>query len=155
MAILQVNVGGVCIRDVVVAGRTDSVLDVASLMRKHHVGAVVLVEERAGRNHPVGLLTDRDIVIEGLVGAFDRLPRLTAGDLVTRPLVTVREADAIDNALDVMRTAGVRRLPVVDDVGALVGILAVDDLIDVFATRLGTLANVVANEHRNEQAERP
>lgn len=149
------SAGALCVRDVVVATGSDSVLAVATLMRTHHVGAVVLVEEREGVRVPTGIVTDRDIVLEGVVGAFDRLPQLTAGDLVTRSLVTVREIDPIDNALEVMRSAGVRRLPVVDDEGGLVGIMAIDDLVEVFSARFASLAGVIANEQDNEHVDRP
>jgi CBS domain-containing protein len=152
---MQMNVGAVCTRDVIIAEGTETVLDVAKLMRAHHVGDVVIVESREGVRYPTGILTDRDIVVEGVVEVLERLPRLRADDLVTRPLVTVSERDNVDHAIEIMRAQGVRRLPVVDDVGALVGLLAFDDLVEFFAGRLAGLAAVVAGEERMERDYRP
>jgi CBS domain-containing protein len=152
---LKMDVGGVCTREVVVVRGTDTVHEVASLMRAHHVGDVVIVERRDGLSYPTGILTDRDIVLAGVVQALDRLAQLVAADLVTRPLVTVRERDAIDDALEIMRTHGVRRVPVVDDAGALVGILAVDDLLELFAGHLASLVTLIGRQQRMERDRRP
>ena len=149
------NVGTVCTRAVIVAEGTATVLDIATLMRAHHVGDVVIVENREGVNYPTGILTDRDIVVEGVVEVLDRLPTLLADDLITRPLVSVSERDNIDHAIEIMRAQGVRRLPVVNDAGALVGLLAYDDLVEFFAGRLAGLAAVVAREERMERDDRP
>ena len=151
----KVNVGAVCTREVVVAAATEPLLGVASLMRQHHVGTVVLVAGRGGKNHPTGIISDRDLVVEGIARAPDRIADLTAGDLITRELVTVQEDDTIDHALEVMRSHGVRRLPVVDAAGALIGILATDDLIDLFAGRLAAVAAVTAKAQRVERETRP
>lgn len=152
---LKMNVGAFCTREVVVAQGTETVLDVAGLMRLHHVGDVVIVERRNGVNHPTGILTDRDIVLEGVVQALDRLPQLLAEDLIVRPLVTVQEDDTIDDALERMRAQGVRRLPVVDDAGALIGILAIDDIVEILAGRLASVAAVIARGQRMEREQRP
>lgn len=152
---LKMNVGAVCTREVVIARGDETVLEVASLMRTHHVGDVVLVESVDGVNLPTGILTDRDIVLEGVVQALDRLPQLIAADLVTRPLVTVLEHDTIDDALELMRTQGVRRVPVVDEVGALIGLLALDDLLELFAGQLAAIAALIVRQQRMEREQRP
>jgi CBS domain-containing protein len=149
------NVGSVCVREVVITNGTDSVLDVANLMREHHVGDVVVVEKRAGVNYPTGIITDRDIVVGGVAAAFDRLPQLVADDLVMRPLITVREEATIEDALEIMRKNGVRRIPVVDATEALVGILAVDDLLDQLARDLTSISALISREQRNERDARP
>jgi CBS domain-containing protein len=152
---MQRNVGAACIREVVVAEGTESVLELAGLMRSHHVGNVVIVTRRGDDNYPIGIVTDRDIVIDALVTSFDSLEQLTAHDLINRPIVTVSEHESIDDALETMRKNGVRRVPVVDDKGALVGILAVDDLVELFADRLSELAVLFNREVRLERAVRP
>lgn len=152
---LNVNVGAVCTREVVVARGEDTVLEVAQLMRTHHVGAVVIVQSLDGTNLPTGILTDRDIVLEGVVQALDRFEELIAADLVTRELVTVREQDTIDDALDRMRSQGVRRVPVVDEVGVLVGILALDDLLELYGSQLASITALILREQRMERVQRP
>ena len=156
MTMMSMNVGAVCTRHVIVARGTDTVLDVARLMRTHHVGDVVIVENREGVNYPTGILTDRDIVLVGVLEALERLPHLLTDDVITRPLVTVAESDSVDHAIEIMRAQGIRRLPVVDGYSeALVGVLALDDLIEFFAGRLAGLATVVTREQRMERDARP
>jgi CBS domain-containing protein len=155
VVVMLVNVGAVCIRDVVIAQGRDPLLEVAKLMRHHHVGDVIIVERGAEANRPIGIITDRDIVLMGVVDAFDQLGQLVASDLITRPLVTVHERDTIDGALEIMQMAAVRRLVVVDDDAALVGILTVDDLIDVFAERLHRVSVLFDRGRRMEEDQRP
>jgi CBS domain-containing protein len=152
---MRIDVGDLCIREVVVAAPDASLLDVAGLMRTHHVGDVIIIEHRGGRAYPIGIVTDRDVVILGVVEAADRLGDLIANDLITRPLVTVREHESIDAALDLMQAKGVRRVPVVDDEGALVGILSTDDMIGVLGERLGRITGLFARGRQIEQRERP
>lgn len=149
------DVGSLCTREVVTATPDTPLLDVASLMRTHHVGDVVIVEQRGHRSHPIGIVTDRDIVLGGVVDAADRLRDLVAQDLITHELVTIREDDNIDLALDVMQDNGVRRVPVVDDDGALVGILSIDDLIECLGERLRQISGLFARGQENEERERP
>ncbi len=66
-------VGEICNREVVIAEKTLSVVDAAQLMRTHHVGDLVVVEERAGRRLPVGIVTDRDIVVEVVAVSYTHL----------------------------------------------------------------------------------
>ena len=58
------HIGEICTRSVVTCGRDTSVLELAQLMRDHHVGAVIVVDEHAGKLTPVGVVTDRDLVVE-------------------------------------------------------------------------------------------
>jgi CBS domain-containing protein len=152
---MQRNVGSVCIREVVVAEGTESVLELARLMRHYHVGDVVIVNRRGDKRYPTGMVTDRDIVVDALVTSLEGIREMMASDLINRPIVSVREDMSIDDALEVMRKNGVRRVPVVDDEGVLVGILAVDDLIEVFADRLSELAILFSREQRIERGVRP
>jgi CBS domain-containing protein len=152
---MQRNVGAVCIREVVVAEATEPVLELARLMRHYHVGDVVIVTRRGDKRYPTGMVTDRDIVVDALVTSLDGISELLASDLVNRPIVSVREDLSIDDALEIMRKNGVRRAPVVDQDGALVGILAVDDLVELFATRLAELSTLFARERRIERGVRP
>lgn len=149
------NVGAVCVREVVVAEGNETVLELARLMRHHHVGDVIIVDRRGDKNYPSGIVTDRDIVVDGLMTSPENLGEMKASDLVKRSLVSVREDQDIDDALEVMRENGIRRAPVVDDEGALVGILAVDDIVELFADRLCKLSNLFTRQQRIERADRP
>lgn len=147
------RIGEVCNREVVVLDRQGSILEAAQLMRRHHVGDVVVTEEREGALVPVGILTDRDIVV-GLLADQVPLEAVAVGDAMSPDLLAVSEEEEILDAIRRMRGRGVRRVPVVDRNGALVGILAVDDLIDLVAEQLGDLVKLIGNEQQWERQRR-
>lgn len=139
-----------CNREVVVVQRECSVQRIAELMREYHVGDVVVVETVAGMQRPVGIITDRDIVIEVLAIGVD--PKLvTAGDLMSAELVTVdAEADLLD-ATARMRKEGIRRVVVVERNGALAGILTLDDVLEILSEELGNLAQISYRQIEREE----
>ncbi len=145
------NVGAICNREVVIVGRGDELVEAARLMRDHHVGCVVVVEPRRQGNVPVGMLTDRDIVVGVVAEDAPDIPRLTVGDVMSYDLLVAREEDDLEEAIDRMRRAGVRRMPVVSTDGMLAGLLALDDVLDQLAADLGQIAAVVAREQERER----
>lgn len=147
------SVGEVCNREVVIVGRDASILEVTRLMRRHHVGAVVVSEERDGERVPVGIMTDRDIVVELLAEEVD-LAAVSVGDAMSFELLTAGEDADLLETLGRMREKGVRRVPVVNRRGALVGILAVDDVIDLIAEQLSELVRLIATEQQRERGSR-
>ena len=144
-------VGEICNREVVITEKRMSVVDAAQLMRAHHVGDLVVVEEKDGRNHPVGIVTDRDIVVEVVAAGVDP-DALRVGDIMGPEVATVRESDGLFEALRYMRDKGVRRMPVVDREGALVGILTLDDMLSLLAEEMTELAKLVSHERQREAA---
>jgi CBS domain-containing protein len=145
--------GSFCNRRVVVAATTDRVLAAAALMRDEHVGDVILVEDREGRSVPVGILTDRDVVVGILARSPEYLSDLTVGDVVTRPLVTAVESEDIFEVLRRMRGAGVRRIPVIDAQGALAGVIALDDVLGFVADVLRDMSELTSRQIRRERSE--
>ena len=148
------NIGEYCNREVVIITGDESVLTAAQLMREHHVGDVVLVEERGSRRVPTGIVTDRDIVVE-LVAAGLEPEQLAVRDIVLQPAFVVREEDSLFDALELMRQRGVRRVPVVDSDGSLVGIITVDDVVGLLAEILDDLAAVVERQREREAGRQP
>lgn len=147
------TIAEICTREVVVATRDITVRNAARLMREYHVGCVVLVEEQGGKRKPCGILTDRDIVVA--VTALGLDPEvIRAGDVAAKELLELRESAGVAETVAVMRMKGVRRLPVVDPEGTLIGIIAADDLLGLLAEELQGLATMVAREHRKENLER-
>jgi CBS domain-containing protein len=123
----------------------------AQIMRNQHVGSLIVVDDKGRRDNPVGIVTDRDIVLETVAVELD--PKtLTAGDVMTQPLATVSESDDILDALAKMRERGVRRLPVVDANGALAGIVAVDNLLEALAEQLDSIVRVIKAEQSKESS---
>jgi CBS domain-containing protein len=147
------DVGEICTREVVIATRNTTVVEAARLMREYHVGDLVVVDESEGRRVPVGIVTDRDIVVGVLALGLDPAV-LTVGDIMGSHLVTAAEDDDVYETLQIMRTRGVRRVPVVNTAGALVGIVALDDILEIFAEELDAAVKVVAREQANESQRR-
>ncbi len=138
-----------CVRNVVSTTRTATITQVAALMREHHVGDVVVVDDDGKRKVPVGILTDRDIVVA--VVAADVDPRtLAVGDLLLRPLVTVRDDKSYADTVRLMSEQGVRRLPVVAADGSLAGIISIDDILRQLAAPLAALGELPRRERHIE-----
>lgn len=138
-----------CNLNVVCCEADTSIPDVAALMRKHHVGDIIVTETQEGKRVPIGIVTDRDIVIETVAQQVD-VSAFTAGDLMSAPIATVRENEGIVEALRVMRNHKVRRLPVVTDTGALTGIVTADDLIHLFAIELSMMTDAIMEQASTE-----
>lgn len=140
----------ICNREVVIAQKNDTLLEAAKLMREYHTGDVVIVEKRNSLNYPVGIVTDRDIVIEVIAKEVDG-NSLTLGDVMYRELTLAKEHDDIHETIQIMRQKGIRRLPVIDDNGALIGIITLDDLIDLIAEQLKNLAELIGKQQNLEK----
>lgn len=140
-------------REVVQCSRTATALELAQLMRNSHVGDVVVVDQPDGQKIPVGIVTDRDLVIEVL--ARERDPAtVTAAELMGPQLVTAGEQDDVHEVTELMRFKGVRRVPIVDSRGSLAGIVALDDLLALIGGELTLLGRVMARERFQEERSR-
>lgn len=147
------SAGQFCNRDIVIARKEASVVQAAKLMRQHHAGCVVVVEDDAhGAVAPVGIVTDRDLVIEVLAKEANAATT-SLGDLLSYELVTAHEDDRLWDTLQRMRVKGVRRVAVVDRHGVLKGLLASDDLLAVLSGEMHELAKLLGrDQHRELQA---
>ncbi len=153
------NIGDICNREVVFVNRDVTVHAACRLMRHYHVGSLVVVDTAnddpapRARHVPVGMLTDRDIVIE--VDAMELDARvITAGDIMSNDLVVAPESLSLTEAIDLMRFKGVRRLPVVNADNRLAGIVTVDDMLVVLAEAFSNIAHVVSREPSREKRTR-
>lgn len=152
----HMTVGELCIREVIFVRPDESIVDAAKLMRAYHVGDVVVVREEAGRRKPVGMLTDRDLVVEVLAQAADKASILLVEDVATMDEVaTLREDDSAERALATMLRHAVRRIPVVDEEGGLIGIVAQDDLLELLTGQMSRLAKIPDHQAQREQHRRP
>ncbi|MFO7579907.1 CBS domain-containing protein [Nitrosomonas halophila] len=142
-------IGEICRREVVIIKPKETVLEAAKLMRQHHVGNVLVVSEDDSHRVPVGIVTDRDLVVEIIAPELDP-STITVGDIMAPDLVTIQENAGIFEALQFMRAKGVRRLPVVDKDGKLAGIVTLDDLLALLSEELDALSKLIALEQRKE-----
>lgn len=147
------KVGEMCSRGVVSVFESASLRDVAALMKERHVGAVVVVTKSAAASQPVGIITDRDIVRAQLQHVAD-LSRLRVADVMTKPPVTLRNEDELADAIETLKAHSVRRAPVVNARGELVGFLSTDDLIAEVARQVTTLARLLERQPAEEWRQR-
>ena len=141
--------GEISNREVVVAERTTTIVEAARIMRRYHVGDLVVVDEVQGRRVPVGMVTDRDLVVE-VIAREQPFASCTVSAVMSATVVCVPETAGVIEAIQLMRSHGVRRVPVVDAGGALVGILAADDLLDLLAEELSALARIAPRGQERE-----
>ncbi len=141
--------GDICNHHVVTVSPEDSIKRAAELMREHHVGDVVVAQRSGGFLTPLGILTDRDIVVE-VIAEDVGLDQITVRDTMTDQLITAREDDDLLATLMQMRENGVRRLPVVDGKGQLVGILTADDVIGLVARELAEVWALIVRQQGRE-----
>lgn len=140
--------------NVATVGARTEVVDAAKLMRDQHVGDLIVTEPRGGQAVPIGILTDRDIIV-GVIAKGVAPDSVTVGDVMTRNVLTVREDASLEFALREMRRHGVRRAPVVRANGGLVGVIAFDDIIQHLAVQLSRLADLIRLEQDAETTARP
>jgi CBS domain-containing protein len=142
-----------CNRHVVTASRDMSIPDAARLMRDRHVGSLVVTDTSDGKPLPVGILTDRDIVIE-IISRDIPLDQVTVGDIMTYALLKVTEDENIFDVAQRMRARGVRRVPVISRLGDLIGIIAADDILELLSEELSLLSKITMREAEQEKAKR-
>lgn len=147
------HIGEICTRDVVCAAVETSVAAVAKLMRQYHVGDVIVMRNDSGRRVPLGIVTDRDIVLS-VVAAELAPATLAIGDIMGQRLVTAGEDEDVFDVIQRMRNIGVRRMPIVDADGALIGIVSIDDILEVLAEEMTELARLISREQLHEQQTR-
>ena len=146
----QLTAGEVCTRSVTVAFRNTTLGGAARLMRDNNAGCLVVVDEVQGLRIVVGLLTDRDIVTD-IIAAEVNPDTLRVEDVMTTELVTAREADSLIDLLRSMRRKAVRRIPVVGARAELVGLVTLDDLLDIVSEELVLLVGAIDSQSQRER----
>ncbi|HEY0826237.1 MAG TPA: CBS domain-containing protein [Ramlibacter sp.] len=144
------NVSSLCDREVVSVPAGASVREAAVAMREHHVGALAVTDPyEPGR--VIGIVTDRDLVV-GLLASGRPVEGQAIGDLCQTELAAVPATASLDEAVQAMRRAGVRRLLVTQADGAITGLVSLDDLLEVVAGELGALAGTMRTGIDREDA---
>jgi CBS domain-containing protein len=143
----------VCTVDVICCSGATRASEAAQLMRERHVGDLVVVADPESDRSPLGIITDRDLVVEVLAKGADP-GRTTLASLMHRPVVVAQETEDTSEVVERMRAHGVRRVPVVDRHGAVVGIVTLDDLLRLFIRGAGKLLEVIEKEQSHERHSR-
>jgi CBS domain-containing protein len=143
-----------CMLDVVCCTPRTTVLEAAHLMRRRHVGDLVVVEDDEAEKEPLGVITDRDIVVEVLAKGMDPATTLV-GSVMRTPVVIAHEDEDSALTLERMRTHGVRRIPVVGRQGSLVGVVTADDMLRRLAAEAGMLTDIISRQQALEERRLP
>ena len=142
-----------CTLDVVCCGPDTTVREASRTMRHRHVGDLIVVDDPKGDRVPIGIVTDRDLVLEVLGNGLDP-DHTTVAQLMRKPVVIANEDEQVTPVIARMRMHAVRRVPVVDAQGATVGIITLDDLLRLLVSEAGALLEIVSNEQNQERRER-
>jgi CBS domain-containing protein len=141
-------------KNVVTVPANATMLEAAKAMRDSHVGSVIVVEEKAGRKIPLGIVTDRDIVVS--TSAFGIAPNsIEVKDVMSGRLVSARKSDSLNHVLNLMKEHGVKRIPITDSEGALFGIVSTHELMGVLSDELSEVVRVTERQHQVESERRP
>lgn len=136
------SVGEVCTREFVTVRKDEPLATAAKLMLDEHVGMVLVIDDPGASPVPIGVVTDRDVV-RCLVRNGGSLDEVLVGNALTPEPLVLLEEDDVAQAIDRLRARGVRRAPVVDRHGVLIGVVSVDDLFAWLAGQLDHLARLV------------
>jgi CBS domain-containing protein len=138
------SAGKICVRSVDTAAADESVQVAAERMAARNVGSLIVLDNLAQR--PIGIVTDRDLAIK--VVARGRNPyQTTVREVMSAQMQTIDEAISLEDALAVMRRGPYRRLPVVNEGGALVGVLSLDDILALLAEEFGQIGRLLEQEN--------
>ncbi len=145
----QMNVGEICNRTTIFAYKSMSVSEAARLMLEQHVGSLAVVEETGTGRIVVGMLTDRDIVVAVVAHDFNA-QTVRVADVMSSNPVTCRAEDSVADVLSLMQHHGVRRVPVTNAQDVLVGILTLDDLLEIVSENLHSFVRIIQSEQKRE-----
>jgi CBS domain-containing protein len=119
-------------------------------MREQHVGSVVVVDNTSGELRPQGMITDRDLVLEVLAANID--PSVVkAEDILTCELICVTDTHDVTEALKYLRYYAVKRAPVVNVNGLLVGLFSIEDSLGTLSDEFSQIMKLLSNELIDER----
>jgi CBS domain-containing protein len=137
------SVGQVCSRILATVSETETIRTAAERMGELEVGTLVVVS-RGHPRHPVGIVTDRDLAIRCLTGLVSE--ETPVSRVMTAPVKTVDESTSLDAALDIMARIGTRRLVVTGSGNQLVGLLSLDDVLEVLVGQMTAVGNLLQQQ---------
>ncbi len=136
------SVGRICVREVDLVDPDESVQIAAGRMHSRNVGTLMVLDKES---RPVGILTDRDLAVR-VVGKGLDAGKTTVRDVMSLAPTSVRESTSIESAISQMRAGPFRRLPVVDTDGKLVGLISLDDVLDLLSEEFAEIGQLLRRE---------
>ncbi|MCA1246949.1 CBS domain-containing protein [Massilia sp. MS-15] len=147
------HIRDICTSEAAHCTRDETVQGAALMMRRRHVGDVVVVDRLDGASVPVGILTDRDIVVSVIAPGLDPAS-LQVGDIMADDLLLAHVTDDVYGTIERMRQRGIRRVPVIDEQGNLAGIVSADDLFEFLAQEMAELSRISPYQQAHEKRAR-
>jgi CBS domain-containing protein len=135
------GLGNMCRREIVCVDTGTSIKEVVKLMDQKNVGSVIVI----GSQKPVGIVTDRDILLRAVNKGMD-LEKTPIDKVMTKRLVTLREDMGLFEALERVKGKGMRRFPIVDDKGSLKGIMTLDDILYLLGREMADVSSIIEKE---------
>lgn len=127
-----------------------TLLEAAQLMARNHIGDIIVIKEQNDRLVPVGMLTDRDLVVKGVAHRI-AAETVRVSDLMTLEVITAKESASLSEVMHLMSDNGVSRLPIVAENGSLVGILTSKRLFQYLAQGLCELSMLSRQQLEREE----
>ena len=137
----------ICSHRVAIIGKYDSIYSAARLMRDRKVNHVVVVESLGGDNTPVGILTDREIVVNLIAEEVD-LRTIAIGDIINKKQLTANGEDDVLATIKRMRHKGIRLIPVISKEKGLIGVLSIEDVLSTLTEQLNDIDQIISREQR-------
>ena len=139
------RVQDICTHHVAHLAATESLIEAAVMMRERHVGNVIVVENLDGKRRPIGILTDRDIIV-AVVASGLTPETLLVSDVMSKPVYCCGGTQSVFDAIAIMHDQGVRRLPVLDENSSLLSVIAADDIWIALSNQLKILGEITVRE---------
>jgi CBS domain-containing protein len=139
-----------CNNKVVTVTSEDTVFYACKLLRNEHVGCLVVVDLYEGNSKPIGIITDRDVVVK-VIAPDVVINKVLVKDVIDSKFITANINDDPHTALVLMRKHGIRRIPIINDTGELEGIITIDDLFEYLSNELNQLTRAIFMEQKREK----
>lgn len=138
-------ISDLCSRNPVTIQSKESLREAADLMKKKHVGTIIVTEG----DRPVGVVTDRDLVIK-VIAEGKSIDSCLVKDVMTSKLVSAKKGIGVYEAIELMQKNGVRRLIVVDESDKLCGLISTDDLVQMLGQEITGIGKLYQSQVKNE-----
>ena len=136
------TIGEFCVRETDLANADETVRVAASRLRDRSVGSLLICNQQ---KQPIGILTDRDVALRIVADCLDPNETIVS-DIMSVAPTSVHEDASLEDALHAMRVGPFRRLPVVNEHNELVGVVSLDDILDVLSRDFNEIGGLLRRE---------
>jgi len=139
------TIESIATREVVMISESVALNKAAELMKDHNIGAIIVIKDKNTSKTPCGIITDRDIMIKWLEKGIDN-QALTVGQVMSQDLLTIKQNQSILDAISALSEKGVRRAPVINQAGEVIGIISIDDIFVLLAKEMDAISKIAQKQ---------